>query len=97
MPKHEIVFTEEARQDLLHYAAYERKIIVSEIRTQLTPRPREETKNRKQLQENPIASWELRAGKFRIFYQLAKSEVCIIAVGHKQRNRLFIRGKEVQL
>ncbi|MGH9766726.1 MAG: type II toxin-antitoxin system RelE family toxin [Blastocatellia bacterium] len=40
---------------------------------------------------------ELRAGKFRIFYEVDESakSVIIVSVGHKERNKLFIRGKEV--
>jgi mRNA-degrading endonuclease RelE of RelBE toxin-antitoxin system len=96
MNQYEIVFTEEARQDLLQYNPYEQKIIVSEIRQQLAFQPLVETKNRKELRENPMASWELRAGRFRIFYQVLENEVSVIAIGHKDHNRLFIRGKEVK-
>ena len=58
-----------------------------------------ETRQRKKLRDNPVASWELRIGKYRVFYEIhgMSRKVTIIAVGHKEHNTLFIRGKEVQL
>lgn len=94
-----IEVTAEAKSDLSHYTAFERKIIVSAIREQLTQQPQVETKNRKLLRDNPMASWELRVGKYRVFYDLdaTAKAVSIVAVGHKEQNHLWIRGKEAQL
>jgi mRNA-degrading endonuclease RelE of RelBE toxin-antitoxin system len=41
----------------------------------------------------------LRSGHYRIFYEVDETalQVTIMAVGHKDHNRLFIRGQEVQL
>ncbi|MGH9959219.1 MAG: type II toxin-antitoxin system RelE family toxin [Pyrinomonadaceae bacterium] len=91
--------TEEARTDLLWYTAFERKLIVSDVRKQLENEPNVETKNRKPLRENPIASWELRVGKHRIFYEVDETArtVGIVSVGHKEHNVLWVRGKEVPL
>jgi mRNA-degrading endonuclease RelE of RelBE toxin-antitoxin system len=71
------------------------------INEQLTSTPTQETKNRKPL-EQPApfdASWELRCGpdnRFRVFYavDIASRTVAVLAVGLKDRNRLFIGGKE---
>jgi mRNA-degrading endonuclease RelE of RelBE toxin-antitoxin system len=94
-----IEMTEEARTDLSSYIAFERKLIVSEIRRQLENRPNVETRNCKPLRENPIASWELRVGKHRIFYEVDETTrtVSVVSVGHKEHNVLWVRGKEVQL
>jgi mRNA-degrading endonuclease RelE of RelBE toxin-antitoxin system len=99
MAAYEIEVTEDAKLDLLYYSAFERKIIVSEIRAQLGDQPLVETKNRKPLRDNPLASWELRVGRYRVFYAVAKTVrvVAILAVGHKEHNVLLIRGKEVKL
>ena len=72
---------------------------MSEIREQLTDQPLVETKNRKSLRDNPIASWELRIGKYRVFYEVddAVQMVSIVSVGHKEHNILLIRDKEVQI
>jgi|SRR3972149_3693101 len=97
MTEYQIEFTEDAKHDLSFYTAHDRKIITSEIRTQLSRQPLVETKNRKPLRDNPLAPWELRIGKFRIFYQVVESIVSIIAIGHKEHDVLFIKGKEVKL
>ena len=51
------------------------------------------------LRDNPIAQWELKVGKFRIFYELDIEEklVIIVSIGHKYHTVLFIRGKAVRL
>jgi mRNA-degrading endonuclease RelE of RelBE toxin-antitoxin system len=99
MPEYRIEFTGEAKADLDYYAAFERRIVTSQIRAQLLHEPLVETKNRKSLRENPVASWELRAGRFRVFYEVDEGlrTVTIVAVGHKEHNALLIQGKEVTL
>ncbi len=99
MANFQIEVTAEAKIDLSYYTAFERKIIVSEIREQLTYQPHVETKNRKPSRDNPIASWELRVGKYRVFYEVDEMArtVSIVSVGHKEHNVLWIRGKEVQI
>ncbi len=99
MANFQIDVTEEAKGDLSYYTAFERKIMVSEIREQLTHQPHVETKNRKPLRDNPVASWELRVGKYRVFYEVDETArtVSVVSVGHKEHNVLWIRGKEVQL
>lgn len=99
MASYGIDVTEDAKIDLSYYTVFERKLVISEIREQLTHQPLLETKNRKALRDNPIASWELRVGKYRIFYEVNEpaQSVSIVSVGHKEHNVLFIRGKEVQI
>jgi mRNA-degrading endonuclease RelE of RelBE toxin-antitoxin system len=99
MPEHRIEFTEEAKADLDYYAAFERKIITSQIRVQLLHEPSVATKNRKSPRENPVASWGLRAGKFRVFYEVDETlqTVTIVAVGHKEHDALLIQGEEVTI
>jgi mRNA-degrading endonuclease RelE of RelBE toxin-antitoxin system len=99
MAGYQIEITEDANEDLRYYTAFERKIIVSEIRTQLAYQPSVETKNRKQLRDNPIATWELRSGKYRVFYEVDEDAriVSVVSAGHKEHNIPFIRGKEVQI
>lgn len=99
MARYRIEVTEEARDDLRYYTANERKIITSEVRIQLSDQPLSATKNRKSLRENPIATWELRVGKFRVFYDVDESKrvVAVVSVGHKEHDVLLIRGKEVLL
>lgn len=99
MAEYRIEITQEAKADLYYYTAFERKTIISEVRTQLAYQPSVETKNRKKLRDNPVAAWELRSGKYRIFYEVddPTRKITIVAVGHKEHNTLFIRGKEVTI
>lgn len=99
MPPYQIELTEDASADLGWYRVFERKTILSEIREQLQNHPLNETRNRKPLGDNPIAPWELRIGKYRVFYHVPQGEavVSVVTIGHKEHNVLFIRGQEVQL
>ena len=72
------------------------------IEAQLSFAPGERTRNRKPLEELPgpfDSSWELRCGpanRFRVFYEIARStrQVWVLAIGVKDRDRLFIAGEE---
>ena len=66
------------------------------------------TKQRRQRNRKPLkrpiafgADWELRLGpdnRFRVFYQINSQshEVFVLAVGVKDRNRLFFGGEEFE-
>lgn len=71
----------------------------SEVRAQLMHEPLSQTPNRKLLRPNRLATWELRAGDPRIFYDVDEDlgTVLITAVGVKIGSRLTIRGKELDL
>ena len=56
-----------------------------------------ESSRRKQLRPNELAPWELRAGKYRVFYELGAGEVKVVAIGYKEHNELLIRGRKVEL
>jgi hypothetical protein len=90
-----------------HLGAIEAKyhaLIRSTIEEQLRFEPVTATRNRKPL-ERPVAigaRWELRCGpdnRFRVFYRVAEAErqVRILAIAVKERNRIFIAGREVKL
>jgi mRNA-degrading endonuclease RelE of RelBE toxin-antitoxin system len=99
MTKYQIEVTLEAKTDLNYYSVFERKIITSGIRLQLEHEPTLGTRNRKQLRDNSISSWEVRVGKYRVFYEVneAAQIVTVVAVAHKEHNVLLVRGKEVQI
>jgi len=75
------------------------------IKEQLLFTPDQNTRNRKLLEQSPGpfgATWELRRGpnnRFRIFYEVARErrEVWILAIGVKDRDRLYVAGKELVL
>ena len=47
---------------------------------------------------NPLSPWELRLGKYRVFYEVREGGlVRVLAVGHKVHGDLFIRGEKVEI
>lgn len=93
-----IRLTDSAVEDLNHFRKRERQIIADETARQLMHNADVENRNRKPLRPNPLAQWELRIGDYRVFYDLAEGNVVkVVAVGCKQHNDLFIRGKKVEL
>ncbi len=85
--------------DRKHYS-----LIRAAIESNLQYEPDIETTNRKPLKRQVEfeAEWELRFGpdnRFRVFYDIniEAHEVHILAIGEKDRNRLFIGGKEIKL
>ncbi len=97
--KFAINFTPNALEHLQYFRKFEQKIIVEAIKMQLPYEPLITTKNRKPLRENPLSRWELRVKHYRIFYDMDQenSIVEIKAIGYKEHNKLFFRGKEFLL
>ncbi len=94
--QYEIEFTPEALEDLSFFRKYEQKKIVTGIENQLRYEPTRETRNRKRLRPNDVAEWELRIGRYRVFYSVDKTVqiVSIEVIGFKIGNRLFVRGQK---
>jgi len=101
--KYAITFAPEVSR---HVDAIDRKyrgLIRSAIREQISSTPERATRNRKPLEEMPGpfgSTWELRCGpdsRFRVFYEVAQSKaVWVLAIAVKERDRLFIAGKEFE-
>jgi mRNA-degrading endonuclease RelE of RelBE toxin-antitoxin system len=102
-PPFALVYADDVKKHLRAIEAKHHSAIQSAIETQLLHEPDVETRNRKPL-KRPIAfgaDWELRLGpdnRFRVFYQVnAESrEVRVLAVGVKDRNRLYFGGEEFE-
>ena len=95
MPYH-IEYTRPALGHLRDLTARQRATVFDEINQQLTHEPTVETQNRKPLRPNPLASWELRIGDLRVYYDVAEDpepQVAIVAIGMKRRNRVYIAGE----
>ena len=92
-------FTDSAFDDLAFFKKYEQTLILDQIEVQLSYQPLNETRNRKPLEPNAVGEWELRIGMYRVFYDVDAKRVTvkIKAVGYKQHNRLYLRGKEYAL
>jgi mRNA-degrading endonuclease RelE of RelBE toxin-antitoxin system len=74
---------------------FAQQIILDGIDEQLRFEPEVETANRKPLDPNDIAAWELRLGKYRVLYDVEEQAnlVTIRAVGFKVGNELYIRNE----
>jgi mRNA-degrading endonuclease RelE of RelBE toxin-antitoxin system len=103
-PRYTLSFAPEAIEHLDGIDAKHHGLLRRTIKDQLTYTPTQETRNRKPLdQPAPYeASWELRCGpknRFRVFYEVNSEgfEVQVLAIGVKDRNRLWIGGEEYEL
>ena len=79
--------------------ARQRAVVLDTVDEQLTHQP-VETKNRKPMRPNPLAPWELRIGKLRVYYDVEEEPewaVYVRAVGLKERNRVYIAGEVFEL
>jgi mRNA-degrading endonuclease RelE of RelBE toxin-antitoxin system len=97
---YEVKFADDVKGHLNALAIPERSAALDAIERQLLREPLVETRNRKPLRPNPIAPWELRVGKLRVFYEVVPGEpglVRILAVGKKERNILLVAGQEMRL
>jgi mRNA-degrading endonuclease RelE of RelBE toxin-antitoxin system len=96
----EIQFSEDATQQLRRLPSRDRKTILDAVEKQLTHQPTRQTRNRKPMRSNTLATWELRIGKLRVYYDVETqpgSVVRVQAIGIKLRDRVYINGKEVDL
>lgn len=95
----EIEFSPRALENLKRFRKHDQQVVVDAVEVQLTHEPGKPTRNRKPLEDNPLAPWELRVGDLRIFYDIQADTrtVLIVAVGRKVHNRLFIDGEEIAL
>ena len=94
-----IELTESALDDLRFLEKYEQTLILDVIEQQLSGDPLTPTRNRKQLRPNELSAWELRVRKYRVFYDIDVDQrvAKVKAIGWKEHNKLFIRGKEFTL
>jgi mRNA-degrading endonuclease RelE of RelBE toxin-antitoxin system len=95
--EHIVNITPDAQEDIHFFKAYERRIIASGIRTFLTRDALVETNRRKPLEPNQLGSWELCIDHYRVFYDVEDDIVYVTAVGYKEHNDLYIRGRKVNI
>jgi mRNA-degrading endonuclease RelE of RelBE toxin-antitoxin system len=93
----QIEFSPDAQTHLRPLRIYDRKRIVDAIATQLESEPLKPTRNRKLMRSNLIATWELRIGDFRVYYDVIGGKVLVRAIGIKHHGRLVIGDQEVEL
>jgi mRNA-degrading endonuclease RelE of RelBE toxin-antitoxin system len=94
-----IEYSPRTRDHLAALNARQRATILDKVDVQLAFEPTTVSRNRKPLQVNPLARYELRIGDLRVYYEVDERRrvVEIRAVGVKDRNRVLIGGEEVDL
>jgi mRNA-degrading endonuclease RelE of RelBE toxin-antitoxin system len=96
---YDIDYTQEALEDLQWFRKHEQNIIVDGIDQQLRNEPTSETRNRKRMQVNAYAEWELRIGDVRVLYNV-DTQVRIVEIqriGEKRGNTFFFRGRRTDI
>ena len=101
-PRFSIIYAPEVARHVQAIEVKHHGLIRRAIEVHLSFAPGELTRNRKPLEELPgpfDSSWELRCGpanRFRVFYEIARGirQVWVLAIGVKDRDRLFIAGEE---
>ena len=94
---YEIDFAACVDRHMTFLTARQRTTILNAIERHLTHEPLVKTRNRKPLDPNDLAPWELRAGNLRAFYEVPErlpEVVMVLAVGVKVREKLYIAGEE---
>lgn len=93
-------FDAPAAEHLALLRARDRAIILRAIEVNLVHQARAPARNRKPLRPNDLATWQLRIGRFRVYYDVAKEPECvvnIVAIATKERDRVIIGGEEIRL
>jgi mRNA-degrading endonuclease RelE of RelBE toxin-antitoxin system len=94
-----IEYSPPSREHLATLTARERRSVLDKVDEQLVHQPAVVTRNRKQLQPNFLARFELRIDHLRVYYEVDEQDavVEIRAVGIKDRDRVFIGGEGIKL
>jgi mRNA-degrading endonuclease RelE of RelBE toxin-antitoxin system len=95
-----IEYSPETEEHLRFLTARQRATVLDAVDEQLMHQPTVETRNRKPMRPNPLAPWELRIGNLRVYFDLEEEPAAVVyirAVGIKERNRVRIGGKALEL
>jgi mRNA-degrading endonuclease RelE of RelBE toxin-antitoxin system len=91
---YKIAITHDAERQLRAMSAHDQRIVEAAILSRLQDQPTSPTNAIKQLRPNPLATFELRAGDFRVLYNVEEDQVVILVVGQKVGNKLVVEGEE---
>ncbi len=95
-----VVFSPETEDHLRFLTAAQRSLVFSTVESQLAHQPTVETRNRKPMRPNLLATWELRVRNLRVYYKVDEDPepvVSIRAIGVKVGNRVRIADQEIDL
>ncbi len=96
----EIQFSDDAVEQLRELPSRDRKTVLDALDKHLMHQPAQKTRNRKAMRPNLLATWELRIGKLRVYYDVETEPEPVVrvqAIGIKLRDRVYINRKEVDL
>ena len=65
-----VVFSPETEDHLRFLTAAQRSLVFSTVESQLAHQPTVETRNRKPMRPNLLATWELRVRNLRVYYKV---------------------------
>lgn len=97
---YQIEYTEAAIEHLKILTTRQQRTVLDSVDEQLKYEPLVETRNRKPMEPNSLATWELRIGNLRVYYDVEENTVSVVyiqAVGVKSRNRVRIGQEEIEL
>lgn len=97
---YQIEYTDAAIEHLKFLTTRQQRTVLDTVDEQLKYQPLVETRNRKPMEPNSLATWELRIGNLRVYYNVEENTVSVVyiqAVGVKNRNRVRIGQEEIEL
>ncbi len=97
---YQIEYTDAAIDHLKFLTTRQQRTVLDTVDEQLKYEPLVETRNRKPMEPNSLATWELRIGNLRVYYDVEENTVSVVyiqAVGVKNRNRVRIGQEEIEL
>jgi mRNA-degrading endonuclease RelE of RelBE toxin-antitoxin system len=74
---YEIIYSRPFEQQVLHLTDWERAIVFDALDAQFQYEPALPTKHRKRLRKNELASWRLRVGGLRVYYNPLLSKIIL--------------------
>jgi mRNA-degrading endonuclease RelE of RelBE toxin-antitoxin system len=84
----------EARSNVRSLTAFQQRAVRDAIQQQLLHQADVRMRNRFPMRPNDSATWELRIGDLRVYYDIDGDQVTIVAVGVKEGNRVLVEGRE---
>jgi len=97
---YQIEYTDAAIEHLKFLTTRQQRTVLDTVDEQLKYEPLVETRNRKPMEPNSLATWELRIGNLRVYYNVEVNTVSVVyiqAVGVKNRNQVRIGQEEIEL
>ena len=97
---YQIEYTDAAIDHLKFLTTRQQRTVLDTVDEQLKYEPLVVTRNRKPMEPNSLATWELRIGNLRVYYDVEENTVSVVyiqAVGVKNRNRVRIGQEEIEL